>query len=440
MYEKDGEVFPQKHCLAASILQVCRWSVFHITLQILLMEIPGAVEEPSLFELKEVDHRWKYQNKVAAAGVVGTEKALVKWRLQMKKAGTALDQESLWWWVVANGITMLPETGRRRDFPPALKQGPPQHISYAFTHLPMWDEATGALTWVHQWGRVELCTRMESLNATPHPPHHQEDNSLEVRAKSHFRGISAKVGFVPFQEELSKCIWEDAWSWRTAVGGPGWKWGENWSICHSALLIFPLHPSHDLSGLLQMCHVLFKELQTNTSSYIRILHHQDGATQENPLCSPKSAFNVPQELGQRLPWLSIQHVKGDTALGVCSSACFSLPRPWASSFRLPLWFIVLLHFWAPGKCFCPINFALEVSMLPRRKINHPGWEDVPHTASSLVWVPPSSAFHFLFPPTVPFPFLQEGRGGDKCATQGMNSTYQEQRGNLICPNIILLSI
>lgn len=60
MYEKDGEVFPQKHCLAASILQVCRWPVFHVMLQILLTEIPGAVLEPSFFELKEVDHRWKY--------------------------------------------------------------------------------------------------------------------------------------------------------------------------------------------------------------------------------------------------------------------------------------------------------------------------------------------------------------------------------------------
>lgn len=130
---------------------------------------------------------------------------------------------------------------------------------------------------------------------------------------------------------------------------------------------------------------------------------------EQPKKAPRAAQNMSFLHHGSLE--TVWHIRGDTASGICSSACFPLPRLQASSCRLPLWFIVLLHFWAPGKCFCPINFDLEVSMFPRRKINHSSREErAPHNLLPCLG-PPSPAFHLLFPPTVPFPLLLRGKRG-----------------------------
>lgn len=45
MFEKDGEIFPQKHVLGASIFQEFKWPIFHMALKILLMKIPVVPEK-----------------------------------------------------------------------------------------------------------------------------------------------------------------------------------------------------------------------------------------------------------------------------------------------------------------------------------------------------------------------------------------------------------
>lgn len=66
--------------------------------------------------------------------------------------------------------------------------------------------------------------RKPKLNATPHPPHHQEDK-LEVRASFHVEAVCPKVGSVPLQEELSKCnfggYWDVCRELAYSSGAPG---------------------------------------------------------------------------------------------------------------------------------------------------------------------------------------------------------------------------
>lgn len=168
-------------------------------------------------------------------------------------------------------------------------------------------------------------------------------------------------------------------SGQQRAGDTEWKRGENGWICHSSFADFsppsfpwPLWPPPDVSCLIHGASV--SELSTSQSSTVKM---------EQPKGVPCAAPEV----------LSLHCWSWDNAcLGQASSMSKETAQEpalllWASSFSLPLWFIVLKHFWAPGKCFCPINFDLEVSVLPRRGINHSGWEDVPHTTSSLVWIP-----------------------------------------------------
>ena len=196
--------------------------------------------------------------------------------------------------------------------------------------------------------------------------------------------------------------------------------------------VSPLSPSWPF-GPLWMCHVLLhfrpgQQVLTSDSSTIRL---------EQPKKAPCAAQNTSSLHHGSLE--TVWYSRGDTASEVCSSACYSLPWLWASSFRLPLWFIVPLHFWAPGKCLCPINFDLEVSTFPRRKINHSSWEDAPHTTSSLVFVPPllPSTFFSLLLFSSPFSEREEGVINMPCKV--WTSHTNSNNVILICPNIVLLS-
>lgn len=248
-------------------------------------------------------------------------------------------------------------------------------------------------------GAALPCTKVESLSLM------QLLILLTIRRtswKSEPAFICPKVGSVPLQEELTKCnfggYWDVCRELAYSSGVPGWKWGDNWWICHWLLPVFPLSqsflalwPSPDVSRLTHWASDPDNEL----------LHHvpppSGWSSPRKPLVQPKTCPHCTMGAWRPSDTSEEAELQQSALLPV-----FSLLWLRVSSFRLPLWFIVLLHFWAPGKCFCPINFNLEVSMFPGRKINHSSWEGAPHTTSSLVWVPPllpSTFFSLLLFPS-----------------------------------------
>lgn len=163
-----------------------------------------------------------------------------------------------------------------------------------------------------EWG----CTRVESLSTKQLLIH------LTIRRTIVQSQISLQ-GSSPLSKalQLSKCNLVSR-----ELGTQSEKWGENWWICHSSFADFsppsfpwPLWPSPDVSCLIHWASL--SELSTLQSSTVKMEQPK-----EVPLCSPRSALGALLELGQLLPWLSIQHVKGDSS-GACSSAVSFLLQP-----------------------------------------------------------------------------------------------------------------